>query len=177
MAENVGLALLGLIFCFLFLRFKNILLKIIFFVFWVLFVPNTIYLITDIQYLPKQFLEADILFKVFVSLQYLVLIGLGVIIYISSVYPIEIFFKKSKTNKKYAALFIFLFNFLIAFAVVIGKVQRTESWHIFTDPIRAFTDFYAAASSSQSMLFVTIFGLGLNIFYFSVIRSFKNITS
>ncbi len=173
MGENVGLALLGLLFCILFLRTKNSFFKIIFFISWVLFVPNTIYLVTDIHYLPEQLIKADILFKIILIIQYLVLIGLGVAIYIASVYPVEIFFQKNKRDKAYTGLLIFLFNFLIAFAVAIGKIQRTESWDIIINPTRAFFDFYKSASSSPLMLFVIVFGLVLNILYFYIIRTFK----
>jgi len=173
MGENVGLALLGVLFCFLFLRTKSILFKIIFFVFWVLFIPNTIYLITDIQHLPKQLSDTESLFKVFLTIQYFILIGLGVVTYIASVYPVEIFFEKNKKDRRYASLFIFLFNFLIAFGVAIGKVQRTNSLDLITNPAQVFTDFYASASSNQIMLFVIIFGLVLNVLYFYVIRSLK----
>ncbi len=174
MVVNVGLALLGVLFCNLFLRSRSVFLKAIFFILWVLFVPNTIYLITDIQHLPKQFSESDVLFKSFLAIQYLTLILLGVITYIASVYPIEVFFDKDKKNRQYTNLFIFLFNFLIAFAVALGKIQRTHSWYIFEDPKRVFNDFYASSSSNLIMLFVIVFGLVLNVLYFTVIRSFKN---
>lgn len=173
MGENVGLALLGILFCFLFLRAKRILFKTIFFIFWVLFVPNTIYLITDIQYLPEQFLEADVLLKIILIMQYLTVILLGVVSYIASVYPIGLFLSKVKESRQYIPVLIFLFNFLIAFAIALGKVQRTHSWHIFSEPIRVINDFYYIASSNEVMLFVIVFGLVLNILYFFIIRSFQ----
>lgn len=173
MGVNVGLALLGILFSILFLRAKNIFFKIIFFVFWVVFVPNTIYLVTDIHYLPQQITKTNLLFNIFLIIQYLLLIGLGVIAYIVSVYPVVIYFQKIINNKKYIAFLLFLFNFLIAFAVAIGKIQRTESWYIITNPVRVFVDFHKSASIFPLMLFVIIFGLVLNILYFYVIRSFK----
>lgn len=173
MGINVGLAALGLIFAFAFLRSKSYFLKFIFFVFWVLFVPNTIYIITDLQHLPKQFFSVDILFKILLTIQYFVLIALGVVMYIFSIYLIELFFQKRKKDQKNSGLFVFLFNFLIAFAVAIGKVQRTNSWDIFTDPFLVFSDFYSTAASYQTMLFVIVFGLILNILYFYVIKFFK----
>ena len=173
MSENIGLALLGVLSCFLFLKTKKLFFKTIFFIFWLLFVPNTIYLFTDILYLPAQILKVSILYQVGLVIQYLILIILGFITYISSVYPIEVFFEKNKKDKKLTLVFIFLFNFLIAFAVALGKIQRTHSWYIFNDPLRVFTDFYKSLSSFEIMFFVFIFGLVLNILYFYVLRSFK----
>lgn len=173
-AENVGLAFLGVFFCYLFLRSRQNLFKVLFFILWVLFIPNTIYLITDIQYFPKQFLEAEVLVKILLIFQYLVVFLLGIISYIGSLYPIEVFLSRVKKNRQYTPIFIFLFNFLIGFAVALGKIQRTQSWHIFTEPLRVLNDFYSSAVSSEIMLFVIVFGLVLNVLYFFITKTFKN---
>lgn len=173
MGINIGLALLGLIFALAFLRSRSHLFKLIYLIFWFLFVPNTIYIITDIMYLSEQIQSVGLLFKIFLIIQYFLFIGLGVVIYITSVYPIEMYFNRKKKDQKMTTFFIFLFNFLIAFAVAIGKVQRTNSWDIFTDPKLVFSDFMASASSQGVMLFVIVFGLILNVLYFYVIRFFK----
>ncbi len=49
--------------------------------FWFIFLPNTIYLVTDIQYLPIQFLMADLPEKVALLIQYGVVIFLGIFIF------------------------------------------------------------------------------------------------
>ena len=173
MGINLGLALLGLIFAILFLHSKNHFFKLIYLILWVLFVPNTIYIITDIMHLSEQFPDVNVLFRILLVVQYLLFIGLGVAVYIASVYPIEVYFSKKKRNQKTAVFFIFLFNFLIAFAVAIGKIERTNSWYIITDPLSVLRDLYLIAAAYQTMFFVLVFGIILNILYFYIIRLFR----
>jgi uncharacterized membrane protein len=59
MSLNILLACLGVLFGLLFVYFKDWWLKIPLFILWLLFVPNTIYLVTDLQHFPRQFYAAS----------------------------------------------------------------------------------------------------------------------
>lgn len=170
MTLNVALAVLGLVFGLLFVHIKEKFLKWIFLVLWMLFMPNTIYLITDIEYLPEQLMRQNIIFQFLLLLQFisLALIGIGTFIYGLS--PFDKLFK-GKKNNELKVMIIFALNFLIAFAVVTGKFQRTHSWYVFTDPLRVFRDALITLNSSQLMTDVLLFGLLFNAIYFFLRRA------
>lgn len=170
MTLNLALAVLGLVFGLLFIHIKEKFLKWVFFVLWILFIPNTIYLITDIEYLPEQLMRQNIIFQFLLLLQFitLALIGIGTFIYGLS--PFDKMFK-GKKNNELKAIIIFSLNFLIAFAVVTGKFQRTHSWYVFTDPLRVFRDALITLNSSQFMIYVLLLGFLFNAIYFFLRRA------
>jgi uncharacterized membrane protein len=173
MFTNIFLALSGILFCYLFLKSINFIPKTIFFVLWILFVPNSIYLVTDIQYFLNQFYEVSFMYKFLISLQFFFVFILGIITYFASIFPIEARFKGRKVDRTYLPALIFLFNFFIAFAVALGKTERTHSWYVFLNPGQSIKDIFSVLSSNESMLFVFVFGLVLNIMYFYFSRKYR----
>lgn len=175
MAVNVLLALAGVILGVLFLKSRNVVLKIIFLFLWLLFVPNTIYLLTDIQYFPEQWIKLGSDSQVFLIIQYLSLILLGVLTFIFGLYPLEKFLTNSriKKNKKFIILLLIIINYVMAFAVALGKLERVNSWDIFIDPNRVINSSLDILSSSQIIVGILLFGSLGNAIYFSIKRIFK----
>lgn len=170
MTLNVALAVLGLVFGLLFIYIKEKFLKWVFLVLWILFIPNTIYLITDIEYLPKQLVRQNFTFQFLLFLQYLSLVVIGIGTFIYGLSPFDKLFK-GKKNNELKAMIIFALNFLIAFAVVMGKFQRTHSWYVFTDPFRVYRDTLVTLNSTQLMIYVLLFGFLFNAIYFFLKRT------
>lgn len=163
---NVLLAFLGAGFGYLFFYFKNKLLKIIFFIFWILFVPNTIYLITDLQYLPEQIIEVDFSAKFFILAQYIGLVILGIVTFIYGMRPLEKIISQAKIRDKTFITFIFIVvNYVIAFAVALGKLERVNSWEAFTDPLNVFVSSLQLLSSRDTIFLAFLFGTLSNIIY------------
>ncbi len=79
--------------------------------------------------------------------------------------PIEKFFRRKKINH-YSWVFL-IFNFAIAFAVVLGKIERTHSWYVFTQPLRVVLDIVDVLTSPMLLGFVVGFGVFLNLIYFA----------
>ncbi len=173
MSLNLGLAFLGLLFGWMFFMSKKTLFSIIFFILWVLFVPNTIYLITDLQHLPKQWVRVDLIPKIILILEYGVLTLFGIISFIISMYPVDKVFTelhlKRKKHTRFAILV--LVNLFIAFALILGKFQRTHSWYVFTDFHRVLGDITAVFKTPILLWMVFFFGVVINLTYFG----FKNI--
>lgn len=169
MSFNILLACLGLIFGLLFLKQKKYLLKVILFVLWILFLPNTIYLLTDLQHLPRQvFEQSNFFYRLIIFFQYIVLFLFGIFTYIYGLSPIDKLFKlKNWHNHKLKFFLIGTFNFVIAFGVGMGRIERTHSWYIFTQPARVISDMYALLSSADSVIFVLIFGVICNLLFFA----------
>ena len=87
---NILLACLGVLFGLLFVYTRNWWLKMPLFILWLLFVPNTIYLVTDLQHFPRQFyaattwIEQTVLF-----IQYCLLFAFGIVTYLFGMYPLQ----------------------------------------------------------------------------------------
>ena len=160
MGWNVFLAIIPLFLAILFTKENRKWVGSLIFIIWLLFVPNTIYLITDLQHLPQQLISSDLATSGILVFQYLILVFLGVYTYLAAMKPITRLIKNPET-------LIVPLNFFIAFGVAIGKVQRTDSWDVITHPIRVVSDVNSTLSSWQLMLFVIGFGILINfIWYF-----------
>lgn len=173
MLENISLAFLGVAIGWTFLYMKKTHFKIFFFILWLLFVPNTIYLVTDLQYLPKQFINADNFIRLILLAQYVLILFLGVATFILGLRPLEKILSKFKKNTFLVISTIAVVNFLIAFAVVLGKFQRTNSWYVFTDTQRVIEDSTALLAGPNMVMKIIIFGIFCNILYFSFRKRFK----
>lgn len=166
MPQNVALALLGVIFGLFLLKSKQTIFRVIFFALWFLFVPNTIYLLTDLQYFPEQVVKLEFTYQVILAGQYLLLFLLGIVTFLLGLYPLE---KMLKGHK----IALIIMSFLVSFAVALGKIQRVSSWEIFTDPQKTFVGVLATYQSSEIMVFVFLFGALSSALYFSFRRIFK----
>lgn len=174
MVFNVFLALLGVIFGFLLLKAKKQPFRIIFFVLWFLFVPNTIYLLTDLQYFPEQVVKLQFPYQILLAGQYLLIFLLGILTFLLGLYPLEKILKDLKIkDASVRTVALIIMSFLISFAVALGKIQRVSSWHVLTDPKGAIAGSLATFHSSEVMTFVFLFGVLSSALYFSFKRIFK----
>lgn len=170
MGLNVALAILGVSLGWLYYFIRKPLISLIFLILWVLFIPNTIYLITDLQHFLKQWDGALTSIKPVLIIQYALLFSFGLITYLLSMYPIDKIFEELHLKKKdhIRFLIILFFNLLIAFALVLGKFQRTNSWYIFTDPQQVYKDSISVLINPSLLILVFIFGIFINLIYFGL---------
>lgn len=168
MSWNIFLGLLAVIFGWFMIKSSSFILKIFFACTWLLFVPNTIYIITDLIHVPKQILEINGWLTPFLILQYILLILIGVASFVISVYFFEktIRHKTFRLKERYIFSLLVFTNFVIAFGVVVGRVQRTNSWEVFTNLGRVIEDAFNVFFSPQLIFTTLIMGLIGNLFYF-----------
>lgn len=173
MGFNFLLAVLGLLFGWLFFYIKNPAKSFIFFILWVLFLPNTIYLITDLQYLPKQWIDNGLLTKLELLLEYGIVGTLGVVMFILSMYPVDKIFAELHLRRSSSLRFIILLlvNFSIGFALILGKFERTNSWDVFTNFNKVILDISVVIKTPVLLILVFLSGLVINLTFFG----FKNI--
>jgi len=164
MTFNVVLSLLPILFAYLFLKTKNDFLKVIFFGIWLVFIPNTIYLITDLKHLIIQVDKFDIVFDLLLIMQYIALTIIGVISYVYALNPIVEFVKKRIF--KQTDVIIIGFNFVISFGVALGRFERTQSWNVISQPLRVINDINSILMSTETLLFVLLFGTLVNLIWF-----------
>lgn len=139
---------------------------------WFIFLPNTIYLVTDLQYLPYQIFRAGYFEQALLFIEYGLLASFGVYSYLYSLEPIELVIKKLRIKKGSENFFYIILHFLVAFGVVMGKVQRTHSWYVFTDPQRVVNDAMRTLSAPDLIFWVFFCGLVINGFFFTFKKYF-----
>src|SRR3989344_8119552 len=105
MIFNVVLALIPIFFVRILVKAKSTLSKVFAGLVWFIFLPNTVYLITDIINLQLPQVQGP--YFLLYALIFLVLIPIGVITYILAIYPLEKkLFRKNASNQKHIYLFI-----------------------------------------------------------------------
>lgn len=159
MAYNILLAFIPVLLAQLFLEIKNPIMKAIIFIGWFFFVPNTIYLFTDILHFLRQIDGLNFFDTLVLMTQYAVLIIAGFLTYILSMYPIE---KKLKLSHSV----IIIINLLIGFGVVLGRVYRLNSWDVIIALEKVIYTTIQTITSPEMVLLAVLFGLFANFMYF-----------
>lgn len=171
MAWNTLLALFSVMLGWFLIKEKKFTIRLLLIVVWLFFVPNTIYIITDIYHLVEQWAMVYGIEKLFIMGQYFFFISVGIVTFVISLYFFEYaltrFFKR-KISESVTISIITLVNFIIAFGVIVGRVQRTNSWQILTHPMRVYNDVVQTFSSPLLLVAVFVFGVLGNIIYFSI---------
>src|SRR5262245_16659412 len=88
MVYNIFLSIIAVILAFFMLRVKKFWLKVLLTISWLAFLPNTIYMITDISHLFEQWNQVTFIFKFLIFTQYFVLISIAVITFVVALYPL-----------------------------------------------------------------------------------------
>ena len=55
---------------------------------------------------------------------------------------------------------------MVGFGIVLGRIQRLNSWEIFTETERVITDSLQITTSSKLVMYAIFFGLLGNLVYF-----------
>jgi len=176
MLYNLYLALLALVFGYLaLLGWKWF--KYIFGLLWLLYLPNTIYIFTDLEHLVYELHQVFFPFSFFLFLQYFIFEIVGITVFILALVPFEKLVHSMPKYKHRFTLLMILFNFLIAFGMVLGRVERVNSWELFTAPIKVLNASVNIMTSWELIGLTILFGLLCNFIYFlfrdSIIKLFR----
>jgi len=168
MGLNSFLALIPLLFGLLMVKTRQPLLQVAFALLWFSFLPNTLYILTDLRYLPEQWTAMHHFGKIALAVQYLMYELFGVSSFLLALYPLEKLLVRSHWRKKQVVLTVCLIvvNFCIGFGIVLGRVQRLNSWDIFVNVPNVIQASFQIVSSVELMLLVVLFGVFANGFYF-----------
>ncbi len=165
---NSFLALIPLLFGWLMVKTRQPLLQVTFALLWFSFLPNTLYILTDLRYLPEQWTAMHHFGKLALAVQYLIYELFGVSSFLLALYPLEKLLVRSHWRKKQVVLTacLIVVNFCIGFGMVLGRVQRLNSWDIFVNVPNVIQASFQIVSSVELMLLVVLFGVCANGFYF-----------
>lgn len=168
MTFNILLALIPIFFGWKLLQAQNLSLKFLYFVIWLLFLPNTIYLFTDLINLINQWGIFGAGERFVFLFQYGILEIIAFFTSILALYPFEKLLNDSvpKKKKRVVNIIIILINFLCGFGVVLGRVERINSWDVVTQPLEVVKASINILVSPDLIFLVILFGLFGNFFYF-----------
>lgn len=147
--------------------FTNRLSLIVFICAWLLFFPNSPYILTDLFHLRSRD-SAPIWFDLVVILSFA---WTGLVYGFISLMDMEVLLKKYMAGRLITATTI-LFLFVASFGIYLGRYLRWNSWDIVNDPLGLSSDIFdrfADPFSYPRAWGMTIFmGLLLNMMYFTM---------
>jgi uncharacterized membrane protein len=180
MGWNTFLALVGLVSGYGVMKSKRPTTRSMASLLFILFMPNTIYMVTDLIHIPRQITQVYGFAHVLLITQYAVLVWLALVTYLKSMQWFEqgAFRARNVTNRMWwwhrnTALIMVILNFATAMAVVMGRVLRTNSWYAVTQPERVVGDIVAVLSDNQLLAMSFFAGILLNAVYFSFRKQFN----
>ena len=166
MLLNCFLALLPLGFGYFFITSKNKAVKVICGILWVLFLPNTIYIFTDLEHIIDQWPLVPSYLRIILLLQYVFLEFVGITTFLIGIFPFEKMLMVERYVKKKITKELILFNFFIAFGMVLGRVERINSWEVFTNPLKVLNSAMHVITTFDLFGLMILFGLLCNFIYF-----------
>lgn len=169
---NVVLAVIPIFLGFVLLSSKNKLLTYVLGACWLVFLPNSLYLFTDLLNLIKQWGRVNDLIRLVLLFQYGILMIVGLFTTVLGLDQFERFLQKfgiSKTKKK-TDLMIIILNFVIGFGITLGRIERVNSWHVITQPQSVLDSSWNILVSPQLLILTLLFGLFANLLYFTFRR-------
>lgn len=142
---------------------------------WLIFLPNTLYILTDITHLFEDWPKVDNLFRVILIVQYALFSIFGIITFVLAVYFFQKMLagKSKKGIKTTTFISICVLNFIVGFGVVLGGIERTNSWHILTNPSRVLEDSLDLIYSRELLTLSLGVGFFANAVYFLMAETVK----
>lgn len=127
---------------------------------WLLFLPNSFYLITDFVHLHHvtkfQFVFDAILLSCFTVA--------GFYSGILSLFTIQFLLQMKYTVKK-SWLLIGTIVYLSAFGIYLGRILRFNSWDILRHPFSLFSNSYKSIQNAETLLFTIVLGTFILLSY------------
>jgi uncharacterized membrane protein len=167
------------IFCgWLMLKTRPKFLQVILALLWFFFLPNTLYILTDLRYLPEQWNAMSNVGKLGLAVQYILYELIGLSSYLLALYPLEktLLLMRWRENKMLLPCLLTTVNCFIGFGIVLGRVQRLNSWDIFIDAPKVMYASFHIVSSLELLLSVVFFSVVANAIYF-LFRKYRGVST
>ena len=159
-------AILAVVFAFLYLRTKWIYLKVLWGLLWLLLVPNTAYIFIDVKRITLHWSSVSTEIRTALVIQYTILEIIGLVTYLLAMLPLEMILRTRYFSKKQQIITIILFNFLIGFGIVLGRTGYTNSYVVFTQPMKVLFAVIHIATSFNMLVLAVVFGILCDCIYF-----------
>ena len=125
---------------------------------WLLFLPNSFYVLTDFIHLSK---------STIVWLDLLLMSAFAITSFsfgILSIKEMALYFKK-KNRVKLMNILIPIICLLCGFGIYLGRILRFNSWNIISDPFNLFIGIITTLLTTEAILFSFHFGIFIYLFY------------
>lgn len=175
MGWNLFLASIPLLFLRATIKASSPLRKLLFFLLWFIFVPNTLYVLTDINHFTKQWPLLTSIQHLFIVVQYGLFFLVGIYFYLLNLVLFERHILRKKPYDDKRGIVMFVLNTIIGFAIIVGRIQRINSWYIVTDPLRVVGDTVRTLSDTRLMFYAAVFCILMNIIYFGLRNQFERV--
>lgn len=164
---NLSLAAVSVFAAYYLNRTKRTGLRILLAFVWLLFIPNTLYMLTDVIHIVAQFGMINRYVDVFLFLWYTSAITLGVSCYAWSAEWMMRYADRHVTlNRRTMYVIAVVINILIGMGIAMGRFARTNSWYVLTQPIRVVHDALLIYTCNYAQWFVLAFAIGgMGIFH------------
>src|ERR1700722_13479018 len=166
MIYNSFLALIAVGLGYLILHIKETFLKLLCGLLWFIFLPNTIYIFTDLLHFIMQWNQVSTVVRPLLLLQYAIFELVGILTFLLAFFPFEKVITMSKFFKKRKIQSLIVLNFLVAFWMVLGRVERLNSWDLFFDLQGVIISAKNVLVSFNLLGLTILFGLLCNFIYF-----------
>ncbi len=158
MGWNVLLAIVPICLAKLIQKAKARTVETILLAVWILFLPNTLYMVTDVIHaFSYRFNSMTRPFWIMGIGLYACVIALAIFTFVLSIRPVlekyQPFLSGLRTYEK--TFLLSVFSLLVGFAIAMGRFQRTNSWYIVTQPSRVVADI-AQSLTDPTVLFVAV---------------------
>lgn len=163
---HVTPAFLAVIVAFLYLKTKKVYLKMLFGILWLILIPNTAYIFIDIERITLHWKLLTTFTRVMVILQYIIIEIIGLATFLLAMLPSEKILHDWNLSKKKQIAIIVLFNFFIGFCMALGRTGYTNSYVVFTQPIKVFFAAVHIITSLELLGLAIFFGILCNFIYF-----------
>jgi len=168
--SNCYVALLAAGFTYLFLRVlrvKSRVLKFVFGLLWLLLLPNTAYLFTSLGHIIYQWNNTvSLTGRMILLIEYLLMGLFAIMAFIFSFFPFEIIIEQVNLFQKRKVTWLILFNFLVAFGLVLGRFEHINFYVVFTNPLKVLELAINIFVTFDLLELTALFGLLCNVIYF-----------
>jgi uncharacterized membrane protein len=128
---------------------------------WILFLPNSFYILTDLTHLTESYNRLFWFDLVVISSYALIGFTLGII----SLIEFENIIKKHTSNLM-THLIIPSICFLCGIGIYLGRILRFNSWDILSNPLELIQALFVSLTTANALQFSFYFGFYIYLFYF-----------
>jgi uncharacterized membrane protein len=157
---NLFLALVPLLFAWVFVHFQNTFSKIISFLAWLFFLPNSLYLITDFIHLGSNTAISELLW--YDGLMIFIYSVIGMLV---SFFSLDKIVSHLSLRRLTRYSLIFLISLLVSFGIYLGRYIRWNTWDIIAQPFALFANIFEVITTHiydprfyLMIIFLTLFG-------------------
>ncbi|MBP6994213.1 DUF1361 domain-containing protein [Candidatus Woesebacteria bacterium] len=132
-------------------------------VLWLAFLPNTLYMITDVIHLfNPRFGQMTVLFKLLGIALYFGVFVIAVTSFVLAMRPVLHKYRSriQRLSTHFRIVLFIVFSLLMGFAIGMGRFKRTNTWYLLTQPIRVIQDIVASLTDPVVLWLAVWYALG-----------------